>query len=104
MQGNGLKREPLDIEALLQSIEEDGGLAAVMDGLRRHQEICMRLDRERATLLSKHPRQWVVMGEAGVLSIGDSFEEVLSAAKDAGLDTSEFAIAFLDPDPPVMIL
>ena len=104
MQRNSLNREPLDIETLMQSIEEDGGLAAIMEGMRRHQEICMRLDRERATLLSKHPEKWVVMGETGVLSIGDSFKEMLSVAKGAGLDTSEFAITYLDPDPLVQIL
>ena len=88
----------------MQSIEEDGGLAAVMDRLRRHQEICMRLDRERTTLLSKHPRQWVVMGESGIITMGLTFEEVLAVVRACGLDTSEFAITFLDPDPVAMVL
>lgn len=104
MQRKGLKREPLDIETLLQGIEEEGGLAAVIDGMTRHQEICMRLSKEYNALLEKHPGKWVAMGESGVLLIGDSFKEVLSAAKDAGLDTSEFAVEYLDPDPPAMIL
>ncbi len=104
MQGNGLKREPLDIEALLKSIEEDGGLAAVMAGLRRHQEICMRLSKEYNALLEKHPGSWVAMGESGLIAMGLTFEEVLAVVRAHGLDTSEFAITFLDPDPVAMVL
>ncbi len=104
MQRNSLKREPLDIESLIQSIEEDGGLAAVMDGMRRHQEISMRLAKEYNALLEKHPGSWVAMGETGLIAIALSFQEVLAVVRTHGLDTSEFAITFLDPDPVTMVL
>ena len=104
MQRDGLKRRPLDIEALMQGIEEDGGLAAVMDRLRRHQEICMRLSKEYNSLLEKHPGSWVAMGESGIITMGPSFEEVLGVVRTHDLDTSEFAITFLDPDPVAMVL
>jgi hypothetical protein len=94
----------MDTTQVKQLVDEAGGPRVIIEGLRRHREICKRLDREHAELLQKHPGKWVAMGAAGILSTGTSLNEMLSVVKGRGLDTSEFAITFLDPEPPVMLL
>lgn len=84
----------------MQLIDAAGGLRVVIDGLRKHREISMQLDREYKGLLERHPEAWVAMAEAGTLAIGSSLEEVLTVVRTHDLDTTEFASAFLDPTQP----
>ena len=47
---------------------------------------------------------WAAMGKNEFFKVGDSLEAVCQAAKDQGMGASEYAIRFLDPEPPVLIL
>ena len=104
MQKSDLKRAPIDLAVVKQLVEEDRGAVSLVSGLHRHREISERMEEERRALLEKYAGSWVVMGEAGILSVGTSLDEVLSVVRSRGLDTSEFVVSYLDPDPPVTLL
>ena len=104
MQKSDLKRAPMDLALVKQLVEDDGGVVALISGLHRHQEISERMDREHTALLEQYAGNWVVMGEAGLLSVGTTLDEVLSVIGSRGLDTSEFVVSYLEPDPPVTLL
>ena len=63
-----------------------------------------RLWSERDALIEKHPNRWVSMGKDGVVSIGDSIEEVVSATETKGISTTDVVVEYLDPDPETLIL
>jgi len=44
------------------------------------------------------------MGKDGVVSIGDSIEEVVSATGTMGISTADVVVEYLDPDPETLIL
>jgi len=63
-----------------------------------------RLWSERDALTEKYPNRWVSMGKDGVVSIGDSIEEVVSATGTMGISTADVVVEYLDPDPETLIL
>ena len=44
------------------------------------------------------------MGKDGVVSIGDSIEEVVSATEVKGVSTADVIVEYLDPNPETLIL
>ena len=72
--------------------------------MNEFREIFVRMQSERASLTEKHPDRWVVMGKEGVVTVGDSMDEVLEKAETRGLKGSDMVVEFLDTSPPVLIL
>ena len=63
-----------------------------------------RLWDERDSLIERHPNRWVSMGKDGIVSIGDSIEEVVSDTEAKGVSTADVVIELLDPEPEALIL
>ena len=59
---------------------------------------------ERDSLIERHPNRWVSMGKDGVVSIGDSIEEVVSDTEAKGVSTADVIVELLDPEPEALIL
>ena len=85
-------------------ISELGGVEALREEKDEFHEVVLCMDKERITLMGKHPNKWVAVGKDGVLAVRDSMEEVFAAVESADLRVSEFVVEFLDTDPPVLIL
>ena len=85
-------------------IELIGGLDAVNKAFDDFREVTARLDKDRKALSRKYPHKWVVVGKDGLLSVEDSLEEVSKFTETNRVKHPHFAIEYLDPDPPVMIL
>ena len=94
----------MDEEYLKEVIVGLGRFEALMAGKDEFHEIVIRMDKEHASLMEKHPDKWVAMGKDGVLAVGDSMEDVFAEVESAGLNGSEFEVEFLDSDPPDLIL
>ena len=92
------------LEKHVERIRKSSNLTARRDQARAFSNIHRRMDRERAALTEKFPRKWVVMGKDGVVTLGDSLEEVVAEAHSRGLRASDMAVEFLDPDPPIYVL
>ena len=92
------------IEYVAALMESKGGTAGLKKRLDEFGKIYHRFNDERERLIEKHPRQWVAMSKDGVITLGDSMQEVADEAKGRGYDGSDFILQFLDPDPPIMIL
>ena len=85
-------------------IRQAGGFEKFESTLREFEELNLRLDSDRAALTEKHPSMWVAMGKNDFFRVGESLESVCEAARERGLGASEYAVRFLDPNPPVLIL
>ena len=59
---------------------------------------------ERDSLVERHPGKWVAMGKDGVVSVGDSIEEVLSVADAENASRPEMVIEYLVPNPATPVL
>lgn len=81
-----------------------GGVEALRDDPNDFREAVNRLWGERDALIDKHPNRWVSMGKDGVVSIGDSIEEIVSATEAKGINTADVVVEYLDPDPETLIL
>ena len=81
-----------------------GGMEALRDDPNDFRKAVRRLWIERDALIEKHPNTWVSMGKDGVVSIGDSIEEVVSATETKGISTADVVVEYLDPDPDTLIL
>ena len=88
----------------VEKIKKSGTMKVRQEQVRELGKIHDRLIKERPTLKEKHPRKWVAVGKAGVVTLGDSQEEVLVELKRLGLRSSDVMIDFLDSDPPIHIL
>lgn len=81
-----------------------GGTQALRDDPNDFRKAVKRLWSERDALIEKHPNRWVSMGKDGVVSIGDSIEEVVSTTETKGISTTDVVVEYLDPDPETLIL
>ena len=81
-----------------------GGAEALRDDPNDFRKAVSRLWIERELLIEKHPERWVSMGKDGVVSIGDSIEEVVSATEAKGVSTADVIVEYLDPNPETLIL
>ena len=85
-------------------IELLGGAEALKQSSLDFQQVDDRLRQEKKALVQKYPRKWVLMSKDGVLAIGDTSEEVRNFAESKGLRNPKMIVAYLDPDPPALIL
>ena len=81
-----------------------GGAEALRDDPNDFRKAVNRLWAERELLAETHPERWVSMGKDGVVSIGDSIEEVVAATEIRGVSTADVVVEYLDPDPERLIL
>ncbi len=92
-------------EAYVRSlIESQGGVQKILDEMREYDEVWMRMQAEHAALMEKYPDKWVAMGKEGLVSVGDSMEEVLEDVESRGIQEEGLVIEFLETDPPIYIL
>ena len=90
-----------ELEELLAHL---GGAEALRDDPNDFRKAVNRLWTERDLLTEKHPERWVSMGKDGVVSIGDSIEEVVTAAEAKGVNNADVIVEYLDPNPERLIL
>ena len=90
-----------ELEELLAHL---GGAEALRDDPNDFRKAVHRLWIERDLLIEKHPDRWVSMGKDGVVSIGDSIEEVVTATEAKGVNTDDVIVEYLDPKPETLIL
>ena len=90
-----------DFKELLASL---GGVRALRDDPDDFHKAVNRLWSERGSLTEKHPNKWVSMGKDGVVSVGDSIEEVVAATEIKGVSTADVVVEYLDPNPETLIL
>ena len=81
-----------------------GGAEALRDDPNDFRKAVKRLWDEQDSLVEQHPHKWVSMGKDGVVSIGDSIEEVVSATEAKGVSTADVIVEYLDPNPETLIL
>ena len=87
-----------------EMLAELGGVEALRDDPNDFRKAVNRLWAERDVLIEKHPERWVSMGKDGVVSIGESIEEVVSATEAKGVSTADVIVEYLDPNPETLIL
>ena len=90
-----------DFEEMLAQL---GGAQALRDDPNDFRKAVERLWDERVSLIELHPNKWVSMGKDGVVSIGDSIEDVVSATEAKGVSTADVVVELLDPEPEMLIL
>ena len=94
----------MDKDHVKEVIEGLGGAKALMDEMDEYHGIVARMRKERPSLVERHPDKWVVMGQEGVIAVGDSMDEVLREVEGRGLHGADVVIEFLDTDPSPLIL
>ena len=57
-----------------------------------------------ATLLKKHPNEWVAFHDGDVRATGRSLTEVLERADKAGVPRKVMCLHYMDPNPVTLIL
>ena len=90
-----------EFEELLAQL---GGAKALRDDPNDFRKAVGRLWSERDSLIEEHPERWVSMGKDGVVSVGDSIEEVVAATEAQGISTADVVVEYLDPEPERLIL
>ena len=92
---------PFDIDQVLKEV---GGVEQIRERIRSYEEVCLKLKDMEGSLTKQHPHRWVALGTDDSLLIGDSLEAVCQAARDRGLESHQFAVEYLDPNPPILIV
>ena len=59
---------------------------------------------QRDSLTETHPNRWVSMSKDGVVSVGDSIEEVVAATETQGISTADVTVEYPDLNPERLIL
>ena len=59
---------------------------------------------EHAGLIEQYPDRWVAVGLDGLLTVGDTEDEVFKVIDEKGIPRSDVVVEFLDTDPPMLIL
>ena len=90
-----------DFEEMLAQL---GGAQALRDDPNDFRNAVERLWDERDSLIERYPKRWVSMGKDGVVSIGDSLEDVVSATEAKGVSTADVIVELLDPQLEALIL
>jgi hypothetical protein len=85
-------------------IELLGGAEALKKSSLDFQRVTERFWQEREALVQKYPRKWVLVSKDGVLTVGDTFDQVWEFALSKGLRRPQVLTEYLDPDPPALIL
>ena len=90
-----------DFEEMLAQL---GGAQALRDDPNDFRKAVKRLWDGRDSLIERHPNKWISMGKDGVLSVGDSIEEVVSDSEAKGVSTADVIVELLNPEPEALIL
>ena len=90
-----------ELEELLAHL---GGAEALRDDPNDFRKAVHPLWTKRDLLVEKHPERWVSIGKDGVVSIGDSIEEIVTATEAKGVNTADTIVEYLDPNPETLIL
>ena len=90
-----------DFEEMLAQL---AGAQALRDDPNDFRKAVDRLWEERDSLIERHPNKWVSMSKDGVVSIGESIEEVVSATEAKGVSTADVIVEFLELEPEALIL
>ena len=95
-----------DEQFISDLIDDLGGVATLPEGEDEDEflQAVKRMWAERDSLVERHPGKWVAMGKGGVVSVGDSIEEVLSVADAENAGRPELVVEHLDPNPATLIL
>ena len=99
-----IQKSSPDEEYIEEVLAQLGGVGTLREGADDFRETVTRMWGERDALTEKYPDMWVAMGKDGVVSVGNSIEEVLSAAETAGVSNSDVVVEFLDANPRTLIL
>lgn len=85
-------------------IEDTGGFVALLEDLASRTKLSMRMTEMSAGLLAQYPNKWVALGDADILTVGDSMNDALCAMEKLGVERSKAVVRFMDTNPPVLIL
>ena len=91
-----------EIEYVKAALRNQGGHKATMEQMDRSRKIQRLMWDEQDALMEKYPGKWVVMGEGGVLALGDSLNEVICEIDSRGIGRNEVAVERLSPFPSFM--
>ena len=99
-----IQKSSPDEEYIEEVLAQLGGVETLREGADDFNDAVTRLWSEREALTEKFPDMWVAMSKDGVVSVGNSIEEVVSAAEAAGVGSSDMVVEFLDANPKALIL
>ena len=85
-------------------IERLGGAEALKKSFADAREVSNRFREDWKVLIEQYPNKWVIVGKGGLIAAVDSPEEARDFAKKNDLESSQFMIQYLDPDPLKLIL
>ena len=85
-------------------IERLGGAEALKKSFADAREVSTRFRQDWKVLIEQYPNKWVIVGKDGLIAAVDSPEEARDIARKNDLESSQFMIQYLDPDPPKLIL
>ena len=95
------RRSEDDFDDLLAHLD---GAEALRDDPNDFRKAVNRLWTECESLIEGHPERWVSMGNDGVVSVGDSIEEVVAATEARGISIADVVVEYLDPEPERLVL
>ena len=76
---------------------------AFQEQVERRRRIQRRMWDERESLTEKYPGKWILMGEDGILALGESLEKVIAEIDSRGISRDEIVVEYLDSNPPPMM-
>ena len=86
------------------SIERLGGADLVMKEIAAAEKVRSVFDLLRESLTEKFPNRWVVVSKDGLVSVDNSLPGALESAREQGLRKPRYKIAYLNPNPPTLLL
>ena len=99
-----IQKSSMDEEYIEDVLAQVGGVETLREGADDFHDAVTRMWSERDSLTEKFPDMWIAMGKDGVVSVGNSIEEVLSDSEAAGFGSSDVVVEFLDANPKALIL
>ncbi len=85
-------------------IEQMGGPDHVMQEINASEKVRVVYDMLRESLLEKFPNRWVVVSKDGLVSVDNSLPVAIDSAEAHGLQKPHYKIAYLNPNPPTLLL
>ena len=93
-----LSNQPENPHENYDALFADLGEALLHDDYNDFREAACRFIEIRAQLTEEHPDKWIAMGKDGVIAVGDSIENVVSATRANGINTADVTIEYLDAE------
>ena len=82
-------------------IEDESG---IVDILTESDRAAQRLYDEHDRLKASYPDQWVAMSKDGLVAHHEELNGIIARLEEAGFESSQVAVEFLDSEPPMMLL